>query len=92
MASDATRAHVTISGRVQGVGFRYAMRERARSRDVAGWVRNNSDGTVDAVFEGPPEAVDALIAWCRRGPSGARVDDVKVELEAPNGERGFRAG
>ncbi len=92
MASDATRARVTISGRVQGVGFRYATVARARSRDVAGWVRNNSDGTVDAVFEGPPEAVDALIAWCRRGPSGARVDDVKVELEAPNGERGFRAG
>ena len=92
MASDVTRAHVTISGRVQGVGFRYATRDRARSRDVAGWVRNNSDGTVDAVFEGSPEAVEALIAWCRRGPSGSRVDEVKVELEAPNGERGFRAG
>jgi acylphosphatase len=91
VASDVTRAQVTISGRVQGVGFRYATRERARSRDVAGWVRNNSDGTVVAVFEGPPEAVEALIAWCRRGPSGARVDDVKVELEAPNAERGFRA-
>jgi acylphosphatase len=83
---------VTISGRVQGVGFRYAARDRARSRDVAGWVRNNPDGTVEAVFEGPPEAVEALVAWCRRGPSGARVDDVRVELEAPNGERGFRAG
>jgi acylphosphatase len=90
--SDVTRARVTISGRGQGVGFRYATRERARSRDVAGWVRNNSDGTVDAVFEGSPEAVEALIAWCGRGPSGSRVDDVKVELEAPNGERGFRAG
>jgi acylphosphatase len=90
---DATaRAHVTISGRVQGVGFRYSTLERARSRDVAGWVRNNPDGTVDAVFEGSPEAVEALIAWCRRGPSGARVDDVRVELEAPSGERGFRAG
>jgi acylphosphatase len=86
------RAHVTISGRVQGVGFRYATRARARSRGLAGWVRNNGDGTVEAVFEGPPEPVEALIAWCRRGPSGARVDDVKVELEAPNGERGFRAG
>jgi acylphosphatase len=92
VAIEVTRAHVTISGRVQGIGFRYATRERARSRGVAGWVRNNSDGTVDAVFEGSPEAVEALIAWCRRGPSGARVDDVKVELEAPNGERGFQAG
>ena len=87
-----TRAHLTISGRVQGVGFRYHTRERARSHAVAGWVRNNADGTVDAVFEGSSEAVEALIAWCRLGPSGARVDDVKVELEAPNGERGFLAG
>jgi acylphosphatase len=81
---------VTISGHVQGVGFRYAMAERARSRDVAGWVRNNPDGTVGAVFEGRPEAVEALVAWCRRGPTGARVDDVRVEVEAPSGQRGFR--
>lgn len=87
-----TRAHVTISGHVQGVGFRYAMVERARSRNVAGWVRNNADGTVEAVFEGAPEAVEALLAWCRRGPAGARIDDVRVELEAPSGESGFRAG
>ena len=93
METDAvTRVHVMVSGRVQGVGFRYATVGRARSRGVAGWVRNNPDGTVDAVFEGAPEAVEALIAWCRRGPSGARVDDVRVELEAPSGERGFRAG
>ena len=83
---------MTISGRVQGVGFRYALRQRARSHNVDGWVRNNVDGTVEAVFEGEPERVDALVAWCRRGPSGARVDDVRVELEAPGGERGFRAG
>jgi acylphosphatase len=68
------------------------MAERARSRDVAGWVRNNPDGTVGAVFEGRPEAVEALVAWCRRGPPGARVDDVTVEVEAPSGQRGFRAG
>jgi len=55
-------------------------------------VRNNADGTVDAVFEGEQEHVDALVAWCRRGPGGARVDDVRVELEAPSGERGFRGG
>ena len=83
---------MTVRGRVQGVGFRYATAERARSRSVAGWVRNNPDGSVEAVFEGVPEAVDALVAWCRRGPSGARVDDVRVEMEAPSGERGFRAG
>ncbi len=84
--------HVTVSGRVQGVGFRWATLERARQRGIAGWVRNRPDGTVEAVFEGPPDAVDALVAWVRRGPSGARVDDVTVELEAPVGESGFRAG
>ena len=88
----AKRVRVTVSGRVQGVGFRYATGQRARSLDVAGWVRNEPDGTVAAVFEGEPDRVDTLVAWCRRGPAGARVDDVRVELEAPNGERGFRAG
>ena len=83
---------MTIRGNVQGVGFRYSTSRRARSRNVAGWVRNNPDGSVEAVFEGAPEAVEALIAWCNRGPAGARVDDVRVELEAPSGERGFRAG
>jgi acylphosphatase len=81
-----------VTGRVQGVGFRYATAARARSRDVSGWVRNNVDGSVEAVFEGDPEAVDSLIAWARGGPSGARVDDVSVELESPKGESGFRAG
>ena len=84
--------HVTVRGRVQGVGFRYATSTQARSRGVCGWVRNNADGTVEAVFEGAPEAVDTLVAWCRRGPAGARVDDVTVESEEPSGERGFRAG
>jgi acylphosphatase len=76
---------------VQGVGFRYATIERARSRGLAGWVRNNDDGTVEAVFEGGSEAVGSLVAWCRRGPSGARVEDVSVEMESPRGEDGFRA-
>jgi len=84
--------HVTVSGRVQGIGFRWATVQRARSRGVAGWVRNRPDGAVEAVFEGPADAVDALVAWIRRGPSGARVDDVTVEQEAPVGESGFRAG
>ncbi len=84
--------HVTVRGRVQGVGFRWATAERARSRGVAGWVRNQPDGTVGAAFEGAPGAVDALVAWMRRGPSGARVDDVTVEQEAPVGESGFHAG
>ena len=83
---------MVVSGRVQGVGFRWATLERARSRGVAGWVRNRPEGGVEAVFEGPTDAVDALVAWVRRGPSGARVDDVTVEVEAPVGESGFRAG
>jgi len=88
----AKRVLVTITGRVQGVGFRWGTCERARSLGVSGWVRNEPDGTVSAAFEGEPEQVDTLVAWCRRGPAGARVDDVRVELEAPSGVRGFRTG
>ena len=65
--SDAIR-HVTISGRVQGVGYRYFVEHEARSRDLEGWVRNRRDGSVEAVFSGPAEAVTAMIAACRRGP------------------------
>ena len=86
------RARVVVRGHVQGVGFRWDTIERARSRELSGFVRNLPDGSVEAAFEGEPEAVDALVAWCRRGPTGARVDDVKVELETPTGETGFRAG
>ena len=86
------RARVVVSGRVQGVGFRVAAAARARTHAVSGYVRNRSDGTVEAAFEGEPDAVDALVAWCSRGPSGARVDDVRVELEPPQGDIRFRAG
>jgi acylphosphatase len=86
------RARVIVRGRVQGVGFRWSTVERARSRGVSGYVRNLPDGAVEAAFEGEPDTVDALVAWCRRGPGGARVDDVTVELETPKGEVGFRAG
>ena len=83
------RAHVRITGRVQGVFFRAEAADRARSLGVAGWIRNVPDGTVEAVFEGEDGHVDSLLEWCRRGPSGARVDDVAVELEEPRGETGF---
>jgi acylphosphatase len=84
------RARVIVRGRVQGVGFRYDAAARARSLGVGGWVRNRSDGTVEAVFEGPSDRVESLLDWCRRGPAGARVDAVEAEREPPAGETGFR--
>jgi acylphosphatase len=68
--------HVTISGRVQGVGYRAFVDHEARARHLDGWVRNRRDGRVEAVFAGRAEAVTAMIAACRRGPSSARVDAV----------------
>jgi acylphosphatase len=81
--SDAIR-HVTIRGRVQGVGYRYFVEQAARSRDLEGWVRNRRDGSVEAVFAGPAEAVTAMIAACRRGPSSARVDALQDEAGNPD--------
>ncbi len=79
-----------VYGFVQGVGFRFAVEREARSRGVAGWVRNRSDGTVEAVFEGELEDVESLVAFCRRGPRGAEVDRVDVASESPEGLVGFR--
>jgi acylphosphatase len=80
-----TRSHVIVSGRVQGVFFRYETRRRAQAAELAGWVRNLPDGRVEAVFEGPEDAVERLVRWCREGPSGAEVDDVEVTREDPEG-------
>ena len=76
-------AHVRITGRVQGVGYRAWTVDEARRRDLAGWVRNLSDGDVEAVFSGPKATVDDMIAACRRGPSSARVDHVVVDAAEP---------
>jgi acylphosphatase len=81
--SDAIR-HVTIRGRVQGVGYRYFVEQAARSRDLEGWVRNRRDGSVEAVFAGRAEAVTAIIGACRRGPSSARVDALQDEAGNPD--------
>jgi len=83
------RAHVWVSGRVQGVWFRESCREEAVVRGVTGWVRNLADGRVEAVFEGEPAAVDALVAWCRQGPPRARVRDVERLDELPASESNF---
>jgi acylphosphatase len=74
-----TIRHVTIRGRVQGVGYRYWFEQQARARGLEGWVRNRRDGSVEAVLAGPAKAVAELIAQCRRGPSAARVDAVQDE-------------
>jgi acylphosphatase len=83
------RAHVWVSGRVQGVWFRESCRDEAALRGVAGWVRNLPDGRVEAVFEGDPNAVDAMVAWCDAGPPRARVRTVERLDELPGAEAGF---
>ena len=74
---------------MQGVAFRDATQRRASSRGVAGWVRNRSDGTVEAVFEGDPDSVESMIEFCRSGPSAADVNDVEVSEEEPEGLTDF---
>ncbi len=80
------RVHVFVSGRVQGVFFRSETKHEAESRDVKGWVRNLSDGRVEAVFEGEEETVKALVEFCRRGPLGAIVASVDLAWENYTGE------
>jgi Acylphosphatases len=83
------RTRVVVAGRVQGVFFRASCAERARALGLAGWVRNDPDGRVEAVFEGPEEAVETMIRWCQEGPPHARVDEVEIVEETPEGEAGF---
>jgi acylphosphatase len=83
------RKRVVVSGRVQGVWFRDSCREEAQLRDVAGWVRNNPDGSVEAVFEGGDTGVAAMINWMKHGPSRAYVTDVRVTDEQPDGLTDF---
>jgi acylphosphatase len=79
------RYHVLVSGRVQGVFFRDTCRRIAEEHGVAGWVRNLPDGRVEAVFEGPADAVGYLVDWTHQGPRHARVDQVHVKAEPPEG-------
>lgn len=89
-AGELRRVRVLVEGRVQGVWFRDATREEALRLGVAGWVRNLPDGRVEAVFEGPPAAVAALLGWTHHGPEHAVVTHLDVREEPPAGERGFR--
>ena len=84
------RRRVVVHGFVHGVFFRDRVQRRAHSTGVAGWVRNNRDGTVEAVFEGESAAVERLVAFCREGPRGARVDRVEVHAEDTAGLGSFR--
>ncbi len=85
------RVHVWISGRVQGVAFRYRTQSQAEGLGLKGWVRNLSDGRVEALFEGDDSDVNSMLAWCRKGPSLARVDDLEISEELYKGEfRDFR--
>jgi acylphosphatase len=83
---------VIVDGRVQGVGFRQACAQAARRNRVAGWVRNRRDGRVEALFEGPTDAVVRMIEWCRAGPPLASVTEVAVSEVAPEGRSDFRVG
>jgi acylphosphatase len=81
---------IRVSGIVQGVGYRAALRQQAHSLGVTGWVRNRADGSVEALAHGTPAALEALIAWARRGPPGARVADVRIsEVTAESAPAGF---
>lgn len=84
------RAHVWVSGRVQGVYFRAYAEDEAAFRNVAGWIRNAPDGRVEAVFEGSPASVEAMIRWCHRGSPASAVSGVEVAWEDPRGEAEFR--
>jgi len=79
--------HLRISGRVQGVGYREAMHREADRLGVTGWVRNRTDGTVEALVQGAGEALEAMVAWARRGPAAARVEQVDAEPAAAAQQR-----
>jgi acylphosphatase len=89
VSADPIRRRVRAHGRVQGVFFRDSVRREAARRGVAGWARNCSDGTVEAVFEGDPDAVDALVELCRSGPGHSSVERLDVEDEPVGGLTAF---
>jgi acylphosphatase len=89
MSNNRVAMTVVVHGQVQGVFFRDTCQQLAEEVRVAGWVRNEPDGTVAAHFEGPAEAVESMVTWCREGPTRARVDRVEVTRAEPRGLAGF---
>jgi acylphosphatase len=85
------RRRVIVRGAVQGVGFRFSAARAAGTRGVSGWVRNLADGSVEALLEGTPDAVESMVAWCGHGPPHAEVVEVIVHEEEPEGLAGFSA-
>jgi acylphosphatase len=83
------RRRLIVHGRVQGVGYRWAIARAAESRGVAGWAKNRADGTVEAVLEGEPEAVESVLRLAREGPRGAQVERIDLAEEEPEALRGF---
>lgn len=86
MNEESGRAHVYVSGDVQGVFFRDATEKKARELGLTGWVSNLPDGRVEALFEGPRERVDEMVEWCEHGSSRATVEDVEAEYGDPRGD------
>ncbi len=85
-SGDRERAHVYVSGQVQGVFFRDSAREKAEQLGLNGWVKNLPDGKVEALFEGPSDKVREMVRWCEQGPSHAEVENVDTEFEASEGD------
>ncbi len=80
------RVHLLIHGRVQGVFFRASAQQKAQELELSGWVRNNSDGSVEIMAEGEGDRIDSIIEWCRIGPAQAVVKHVSINWEPPEGE------
>jgi acylphosphatase len=89
MGEETVRRRVVVHGQVQGVFFRDTTRRHAAAAGVSGWVRNRPDGTVEAVFEGPPGAVERMVSFAYEGPRGADVAEVETADEEPEGLTGF---
>jgi len=87
---DRTRVHVFVSGNVQGLGFSEAIKAKADEQGVTGWVKDTSDGRIEAVIEGPRDEVYRVVGLCRAGPNGARVEGVQVDREPPKNDKTFK--